>query len=83
MTTLDTRTAAFVDDRDKPTSPPPPPPDPTNVQASALVLLGTLIAAGIGVHRQPDGVEIAASAVFAAILLFLGCVARYDLGRQS
>jgi hypothetical protein len=83
MTTVDhcaptVREGEFVE---SPTGTPPPlPPTPKSgtfaVRASALTLLGALLAAGVGVHRQPEGLEVAASAVFAAIVLFLTCVFR-------
>lgn len=61
----------------------PVPADPTHARLSAAVLLGSLIAAGAGAHRQPDGTELAAGAVFAALVLFLACLARYNLAAQA
>jgi hypothetical protein len=58
---------------------PAEPAKPTNVRISASVLLGTLLAAGFGVHRQPEGVDIVAGAVIAAIALFLLCLWRFEL----
>lgn len=62
----------------KPASPPPmPAPDPTNVRASALVLLGALPAAYMGAKAHPEYLQVSTGAVFAAICLFLVFLARY------
>jgi multisubunit Na+/H+ antiporter MnhB subunit len=66
----------------RPTAPPPM-PKPTAVRASAGILLGALLAAGLGVHRQPDGIALAAGAVIAAAALFLICVWRHDLASRN
>jgi hypothetical protein len=84
MTTTAHRIQTVVDGEfvETPTGPvsPPPQPEPSSfaVRASALVLLGSLFAAAVGVNRQPDGLEVAASAVFAAVVLFLACLFRQE-----
>ncbi|PRY24031.1 hypothetical protein CLV70_114164 [Pseudosporangium ferrugineum] len=57
--------------------------DPTHVRLSAAVLLGSLMAAGAGVRLHPDGAEISATAVFAAVVLFLSCLTRYHASPPS
>jgi hypothetical protein len=57
--------------------------DPTDLRLSASVLLGSLIAAGAGARLHPEWIEVSASAVFAAIVLFLACLARYNAAAQA
>lgn len=57
--------------------------DPTHVRLSAAVLLGSLIAAGAGVRVHPEHLDVSASAVFAAIVLFLVCLARYNAASSA
>ena len=57
--------------------------DPTHIRLSAAVLLGSLIAAGAGARLHPDGIEVSAAAVFAAVVLFLTCLARYNFAAQA
>lgn len=74
----------FVEKPTGPAAPPPmPKPDPTHTRLSALVLLGALAVASVGVHRQPDGLEVASGAVFAALVLFLTCLARFNVAAQA
>jgi len=68
----------FVEEPTGPAVPPLPEPTPIHVQASVALLFGTLIAAGVGIHRDPDGIPWATGAVVAALAVFLFCLSRYD-----
>ncbi len=87
MTTVDYGTAAvvegeFVETPTGPTAPPPiPRPDPTHVRMSAFVLLGAMGAAYLGFNKYPEYLEVSATAVFAAIVLFLACLSRYGASK--
>jgi len=68
---------AFVEEPTGPAAPPPmPAPKPTSihVRLSAGILFGSLIAAAIGVHGDPDSIPVATSAVIAALGIFLICL---------
>lgn len=71
---------AFVETPTGPNTPPPmPPPSPSNVRISAFVLLVALAGASVSTRNAPDLVPVAGAGVFLALIVFLTCLARFNL----